>query len=71
MRRRWNGCAGALSEQAGMEDEKVPILTVHKMTQKQVLKEMQGLGVRHVQTLSHLPWQHVIIFQKVAEKQNP
>ena len=47
-----------------MEDDKVPILTVHKMAEKQVLKEMQGLGVKHVQTLKHLPWQHVIIFQK-------
>ena len=49
-----------------LEDEKVPILTVHKMAEKQVQKEMAGHGVKHVKTLSHLPWQHVIIFEKVA-----
>jgi len=51
-----------------LEDEKVPILTVHKMAEKQVLKEMEGHAVRHVQTLSHLPWQHVIILEKLSEK---
>ena len=51
-----------------LEDEKVPILTVHKMAEKQVQKEMAGHGVRHVKTLSHLPWQHVIIFEKLADK---
>ena len=51
-----------------LEDDKVPILTVHKMAEKQVQKEMAGNGVRHVKTLSHLPWQHVIIFEKVADK---
>ena len=54
-----------------MEDEKVPILTVHKMAEKQVLKEMAGHAVKHVKTLGHLPWQHVIIFEKVVEKKTP
>jgi protein-L-isoaspartate O-methyltransferase len=54
-----------------MEDEKVPILTVHRMAEKQVLKEMEGHALKHVQTLGHLPWQHVIIFEKVAEKKQP
>jgi protein-L-isoaspartate O-methyltransferase len=49
-----------------MEDENVPILTVHKMAEKQVLKEMAGHAVKHVTTLGHLPWQHVIIFEKVV-----
>jgi protein-L-isoaspartate O-methyltransferase len=51
-----------------MEDENVPILTVHKMAEKQVVKEMGGHAVRHSATLGQLPWQHVIIFEKVAEK---
>jgi hypothetical protein len=46
------------------EDENVPILAVHKMTEKQVLKEMEGFPLRHVRTLGHLPWQHVILFEK-------
>ncbi len=48
-----------------MEDEKVPILLVHKMTQKQVKKEMEPFPLRHVETLNHLPWQHIIVFAKV------
>jgi ubiquinone/menaquinone biosynthesis C-methylase UbiE len=51
-----------------MEDEKVPILTVHRMAEKQVKKEMAGHAVKHVTTLGHLPWQHVIIFEKVVQK---
>lgn len=52
-----------------MEDPKVPIKLVHKMSQKQVLKEMEPHPLRHVETLNHLPWQHVIIFEKVAKKE--
>ena len=53
-----------------MEDEKVPILTVHKMSEKQVLKEMEGQPLKHAKTLGHLPWQHVIIFEKVEAKKD-
>ena len=54
-----------------LEDEKVPIKLVHKMSKKQVLKEMEPHAVRHVETLDTFPWQHVIIFEKVhAEKKN-
>jgi ubiquinone/menaquinone biosynthesis C-methylase UbiE len=47
-----------------LEDPKVPIKLVHKMTRKQVLKEMSAHPLRHVKTLDVLPWQHVIIFEK-------
>jgi ubiquinone/menaquinone biosynthesis C-methylase UbiE len=50
-----------------LEDPKVPIKIVHKMSQKQVLKEMEPFPLRHVETLHHLPWQHVIIFAKKAD----
>jgi protein-L-isoaspartate O-methyltransferase len=50
-----------------LEDDKVPIKLVHKMTEKQVLKEMEGHAVKYVTTLKHLPWQHVIIFEKVVK----
>jgi ubiquinone/menaquinone biosynthesis C-methylase UbiE len=50
------------------EDEKVPILLAHKMTEKQVLAEMASHPVQHVKTLESLPWQHVIIFEKKTEK---
>ncbi len=47
-----------------LEDENVPIKLVHKMSEKQVLKEMTPFAVRHVETQRHLPWQHVVIFEK-------
>jgi ubiquinone/menaquinone biosynthesis C-methylase UbiE len=51
-----------------LEDPKVPIKLVHKMSKKQVLKEMEPHPVRHLETLDSFPWQHVIIFEKVAQK---
>jgi ubiquinone/menaquinone biosynthesis C-methylase UbiE len=57
-----------------MEDEKVPIKLVHKMSVKQVLKEMELHPLKHVKTLDVLPWQHIIIFEKSgagAEKKGP
>ena len=47
-----------------LEDENVPIKLVHKMTEKQVIREMAPFPVRHVETQGHLPWQHVVIFEK-------
>ncbi len=52
-----------------LEDDNVPILNVHRMTEKQVLKEMAGHAVKHVQTLNHLPWQHIILFEKTPTPQ--
>jgi ubiquinone/menaquinone biosynthesis C-methylase UbiE len=47
-----------------LEDPKVPIKLVHKMTEKQVLKEMAPHPLRHVKTHGDLPWQHAIVFEK-------
>jgi SAM-dependent methyltransferase len=47
-----------------LEDAKVPIKLVHKMTEKQVKREMADFPLRHVQTIDVLPWQHVIVFEK-------
>ena len=47
-----------------LEDHKVPIKVVHKMSQKQVLKEMEPHSLRDVTTIDILPWQHIIIFEK-------
>jgi len=51
-----------------LEDAKVPIKLVHKMSEKQVIREMEPHALKHVETLKHLPWQHVIIFEKKAEE---
>lgn len=47
-----------------LEDDKVPIKLVHKMTERQVLREMEPFSLRHLRTFGELPWQHVIIFEK-------
>ena len=46
------------------EDDKVPIKSSHKMTQAQVIKEMTVLPFRWHNTVTSLPWQHVIVFTK-------
>jgi ubiquinone/menaquinone biosynthesis C-methylase UbiE len=52
-----------------LEDEKVPIKLVHKMTERQVVKEMDVFkDMEHTKTITTLPWQHVIIFTKKEQK---
>jgi precorrin-6B methylase 2 len=50
-----------------LEDQNVPIKLVHKMTEKQVLKEMKPHALRWLGTDRTLPWQHVIFFEKQAK----
>jgi precorrin-6B methylase 2 len=50
------------------EDPEVPIKLVHKMTERQVLKEMAPHPLTWVKTLGILPRQHIIVFRKNAEK---
>ena len=51
-----------------LEDQNVPIKLVHRMSQRQVLKEMEPHPLRHVRTLDVLPWQHIIIFEKKSSQ---
>jgi ubiquinone/menaquinone biosynthesis C-methylase UbiE len=52
-----------------LEDEKVPIKLVHKMSERQVVKEMAEFkDLKHASTSDKLPWQHVITFTKQAAK---
>ncbi|HZZ80544.1 MAG TPA: class I SAM-dependent methyltransferase [Gemmataceae bacterium] len=54
-----------------LEDPKVRILNVHRMSIHQVMKEMEPhKEMKHQKTLHHLPWQHVIIFEKVEAKKD-
>jgi ubiquinone/menaquinone biosynthesis C-methylase UbiE len=46
------------------EDPNVPIKEVHKMSEAQVKKEMSPFPLAHSQTITNLPWQHVIVFKK-------
>ena len=54
-----------------LEDKDVPIKLVHKMSQKQVVKEMAPHPLHFVKTIDELPWQHIIIFEKKADKESP
>lgn len=52
-----------------LEDQKVPIKLVHKMSERQVLKEMAVFKeMEHTRTYKELPWQHVVIFTKKEAK---
>lgn len=48
------------------EDPTVPIKPLHKMTQRQAIKEMKEVGLEHVETRDFLPRQHFMIFRKSA-----
>jgi precorrin-6B methylase 2 len=50
-----------------LEDPEVPIKLVHKMTERQVIKEMDIHPLKHVKTDNVLPRQHIIVFEKKAE----
>jgi len=45
-----------------MEDDAVPIKTIHKMSEKQAIKEMKAAGFRLEKNISNLPWQHCMVF---------
>jgi precorrin-6B methylase 2 len=48
-----------------LEDPKVPIKLVHKMTERQITKEMERFPeLTHEKTVGTLPWQHIAVFKK-------
>lgn len=46
------------------EDPWVPIKTLHKMSEAQVRRELEALGLRWLRTEDYLPQQHVVVFEK-------
>ena len=48
------------------ENPLIAIKAVHKMTQKQVKKEMKAIGLEWVTTEEFLPKQHYLVFEKPA-----
>jgi ubiquinone/menaquinone biosynthesis C-methylase UbiE len=46
------------------EDPSVPIKKLHKMTEKQAIKEMKFAGFRLKKNIDNLPWQHCMVFVK-------
>lgn len=47
-----------------MEDPKVPIKRLHKMSLKQAVKEMKAVGLKLQENIENLPWQHCMVFVK-------
>ena len=45
-----------------LEDPKVPIKLVHKMSKEQILKEIPPAGFRLASQFDRLPWQHLMFF---------
>ena len=46
------------------EDPNVPIKTIHKMSERQAVKEFKAAGFTFEKNTSNLPWQHCLIFRK-------
>ena len=47
------------------EDTEVPINTLHKMTAAQAIKEYEALNFTFLENKPGLPWQHLLVFQKL------
>lgn len=51
------------------EDPTVPIKPLHKMTKKQVRKELEPNGFKLVEEFDELPWQHVMFFGRASQEE--
>jgi ubiquinone/menaquinone biosynthesis C-methylase UbiE len=49
------------------EDPEVPIKPLHKMSQRQIIKEWRPNGFRLVRQFDELPWQHMMFFQRAQQ----
>ena len=47
-----------------LEDESVPILTLHRMSKSQIMKEYTANGFKLVDQFDGLPWQHEMFFER-------
>ena len=47
-----------------MEDPGIPIKKLHKMSQKQAIKEISAIGLKWEKTSEDLPQQHFMVFRK-------
>ena len=48
------------------EDPTVPIYPDHKMSKKQIMKELTANGFKLVESYDKLPWQHMMSFSPAA-----
>ena len=54
-----------------LEDPKVPIKLLHKMSKKQILKEYNANGLKLVREFDELPWQHLMFFERDEDWKPP
>jgi ubiquinone/menaquinone biosynthesis C-methylase UbiE len=52
------------------EDPDVPIKPLHKMSKKQVCRELEPSGFRLVREFDGLPWQHMLFFEPVPSAES-
>ncbi len=52
------------------EDKEVPIKPLHKMSKRQIMKELTPNGFRLVREYDELPWQHLMFFGKHEPKKS-
>jgi len=48
------------------ENPRIPIKPLHKMTQRQAIKELEAVGLQWKETRDFLPTQHFMVFEKPA-----
>lgn len=53
------------------EDRDVPIKPLHKMTKRQIRRELLPNGFKVVEQFDKLPWQHVMFFQRTDDAAPP
>ena len=51
-----------------LEDPRVPIKLLHKMSKEQILKELPPNGFKLVEQFDELPWQHLMFFERAEAK---
>ena len=53
-----------------LEDPKIPIKTIHKMSEKQAKRELElkELGFKWIKTHDELPRQHVLVFERLKKE---
>lgn len=47
-----------------LEDDRVPMKKIHKMTERQAVKEFKAAGFKLKENITNLPWQHCMVFIK-------
>ncbi|MEM8734877.1 MAG: hypothetical protein AAGG44_11670, partial [Planctomycetota bacterium] len=47
-----------------MEDRRVPIKLLHKMSKRQIMKEYTANGFKLDSQYDELPWQHLMFFKR-------